>query len=95
MELEFLWDCSIQSILYLGSLALEVKMQLTEENKDHIDSLSYKQLLREWRFAPSGDPWFQGETGEYWGERLNELRDQPGGMERHVAASKAIGWGES
>ena len=65
-------------------------MTLTQENKLHIDALSYEQLLSRWRFAPAGDAWFQGETGKYWGERMNELRDQPGGQTRHVAASKAI-----
>ena len=70
-------------------------MQLTEENKKYIDSLTYEQLLSKWRFAPFGDEWFQEETGEYWGERMSELRNQEGGQERHVAASKAIGWGES
>ena len=67
-------------------------MQLTEENKKHIDSLSYSALLSQWRFATAGDPWFQGETGNYWGERMKELRAQPGGNDRHVMASKSIGW---
>lgn len=67
-------------------------MNLTDENKQHIDSLSYEDLLRHWRFAPSGNPWFQGETGQYWDKRMQELRDQPGGNGRHVSASKAIGW---
>lgn len=67
-------------------------MQLTDENKKHIDSLSLESLLSHWRFAPVGDPWFQGETGDYWGKRMRELRKQPGGNERHVAASKSLGW---
>lgn len=67
-------------------------MDLTPENKQRIDSLSYEHLLRRWRFAPVGDPWFQGETGEYWGKRMAEMRDEPGGHERHVAASKSIGF---
>ena len=62
-------------------------MKLTPENQKHIDSLSYKQLLSGWRFAPVGDAWFQGETGEYWGKRMAELRDQ----EDHVKASKELG----
>ena len=66
-------------------------MQLTPENKEHIDSLYYEDLLKHWRFAPVGDPWFQGETGEYWGKRMAELRTQ--GAD-HVGASKRIGWGE-
>ena len=49
-------------------------MKLTPD-KAYIDSLSYEQLLSKWRFAPIGDPWFQGETGDYWGKRMKELRD--------------------
>lgn len=65
-------------------------MDLTPENKAHIDSMSYEGLLSKWRFAPVGDVWFQGETGKYWGERMAEMRDKdPGGA---VAASKSIGW---
>lgn len=68
-------------------------MELTEENKAHIDNLSYIELLRKWRFAPVGDPWFQGETGKYWGKRMTTLRSVPGGDMMHTKASKAIGWG--
>lgn len=53
-------------------------MDLTEENKKEIDSLPYERLLIRWRFAPFGDPWFQGETGKYWESRMNELREQGG-----------------
>lgn len=67
-------------------------MKLTEENKAIIDEKSYIDLLSHWRFAPVGDPWFQGETGEYWKKRMKELRSQPGGQEIHVKASKALGW---
>lgn len=67
-------------------------MDLTEDNKKHIDSLGYEALLSKWRFAAVGDPWFQGETGDYWGKRMHELREQPGGNDRHVSASKSIGW---
>jgi hypothetical protein len=64
-------------------------MNLTDDNKAHIDALSYEQLLRQWRNSPSGDPWFQGETGKYWGDRMNTLRSE--GAD-HVGASKRIGW---
>jgi len=66
-------------------------MDLTRENKEHIDGLSYEQLLSKWRFAPVGDQWFQGETGDYWGNRMKELRNSDGN-DRHVQASKNIGW---
>ena len=65
-------------------------MNLTPENKATIDALSHYELLRRWRNSPGGDPWFQGETGDYWGKRMAELRDKdPGGA---VADSKSIGW---
>ena len=66
-------------------------MDLTPENKNKIDNISYESLLSRWRFAAVGDPWFQGETGKYWGERMAELRNQPGGNDHHVAASKRLG----
>lgn len=67
-------------------------MELTAENRLHIDSLSYEDLLRHWRLAPSGDPWFCGETGAYWAKRMSILRYEEGAD--HVAASKKIGWPE-
>ena len=70
----------------------EIKMELTKENKQYIDDKSYEGLLFAWRNAPSGSPWFQGATGTYWAERMAELRAQPEGNAKHVAASKSIGW---
>ena len=63
-------------------------MDLTPENKQHIDSLSYYALLEKWRFAPAGDAWFHGETGKYWGDRMTELRCRDRGAA--IAASKAL-----
>jgi hypothetical protein len=67
-------------------------MQLTPENKEAIDKKSYASLLSGWRFARIGDPWFQGETGDYWAKRMKEMRSVPGGDVMHTAASKAVGW---
>lgn len=64
-------------------------MKLTPENKAHIDALSLEELLRRWRFAPSGDEWFQGETGKYWSLVMFKKRDQDGVA--WTAASKKIG----
>ena len=64
-------------------------MKLTAENKKEIDGMSYESLLSQWRNSPSGNPWFEGETGEYWAKRMNELRETVD----HVAISKRIGWG--
>jgi len=68
-------------------------MELTKKNKKTIDDKSYEQLLSHWRFAPSGDLWFQGETGDYWAKRMKELKSRPGGQEKHVKDSKSLGWG--
>lgn len=65
-------------------------MDLTPENKATIDGHDITTLLRHWRFAKSGDPWFQGETGEYWSKRMAELRSQD--QAAYTSASKAIGW---
>ncbi len=65
-------------------------MELTPENKTHIDGLSYEELLRHNRYAPPGDPWFSGATGTYWIKRMAELRAADPGAA--VAASKRIGW---
>lgn len=65
-------------------------MDLTPEVKSRIDSMSYTELLSKWRFAPVGDPLFQGESGEYFASRLGAMRHEDEGG--HVAASKAIGW---
>jgi len=65
-------------------------MKLTPENKAQIDAHSYETLLCKWRFAPIGDPWFQDETGEYWGKRMVYMRDQTN--DNGVSASKRIGW---
>jgi len=64
-------------------------MKLTQENKASIDERSYESLLSHWRFAAAGDPWFEGETGQYWSTRMKELRDAGA---NHVGASKGIGW---
>ena len=66
-------------------------MQLTKENKQHIDGLSYEQLLSRWRFAPIGDRWFQGETGDYWGSVMNKKKEEIGQAEASNI-SKDIGW---
>jgi len=67
-------------------------MKLTPELKSQIDSMSYEQLLDRWRNAPSGDQMMRDESGVYWGERMKELRQEPGGQGRHIIASKLIGW---
>ena len=67
-------------------------MELTPEIKQRIDEMAYVDLLRRWRFAPAGDAMFQGEVGDYYARRMNELRGRLGGAAMHTAASKEIGW---
>jgi hypothetical protein len=66
-------------------------MDLTQERKAEINSKTIRQLLSQWRFAPVGDPWFQGETGAYWENRMCELRDKDN--DAYVSASKSLGLG--
>jgi len=64
-------------------------MDLTPDVKQRIDAMLYRDLLSRLRSAPAGDPIFHGESGRYFGKRLDELR--AAGAD-HVDASKAIGW---
>jgi hypothetical protein len=54
--------------------------------KKQIDAMSHQDLCRRWRFAPPGDPLFQGEVGEYYSAKLKEK----GGFTPEI--SKSIGW---
>lgn len=64
---------------------------ITTEQKEIIDSMSYSQLLRKWRFAPAGDEFFIGEVGDYYQKVMDEKR-QIIGVTAAVRASKEIGW---
>jgi hypothetical protein len=59
--------------------------------KSDIDAMSYESLLRLWRNAEVGSPYFQGEVGTYYRNRMTEKRVEVGDKE-HVRASKSIGW---
>jgi len=65
---------------------------LNDNMKKWIDEASYIDLLRKWRFARSGDPFFQGEIGDYYCQVMARKRKEVGD-EAHSRASKAIGWG--
>ena len=45
-----------------------------EEMKKEIDGMSYEVLLSQWRFAPPGSPWFQGEIGKYVEDITENIR---------------------
>ena len=61
------------------------------EMRQWIDNASYTELLRRWRFAPSGHEMFQGEVGKYYADVMVRRREEAG-AEAHTAASKQIGW---
>lgn len=61
-----------------------------EEMKQWIDDATLEQLLNKWRFAPVGEPMFQGDIGKYYAKVMTAKRSaDPAGW---VAASKRIGW---
>jgi len=62
-----------------------------EEMMDWIDNATLEQLMCEWRFAPVGDPLFQGEVGKHYKEVMRRKKDEVG-HDQHVATSKNIGW---
>jgi hypothetical protein len=64
---------------------------MNEKMKAWIDNATYQQLLGHWRFAPSGDPFFQGEIGDYYVKKMAERRAEVG-HDAHVTASKTLGW---
>lgn len=61
------------------------------EDKVWMDNASYAELLRRWRFAPAGDPIFQGDTGEYYQKVMSEKKNALS-HEEQVQTSKNLGW---
>ena len=62
-----------------------------QEMKKWIDNASYEELLRKWRFAPTGSLFFQGEVAKHYDVVMARKRAEVGDAE-HVRASKSIGW---
>lgn len=65
-------------------------MILSPDAKKWIDNASLHELLKRWRFAPTGDPLFQGETGEYYKMVMFRKRDED--VDEFARISKRIGW---
>lgn len=59
--------------------------------KKWIDDATYEQLLEKWRFAPTGDPFFNGEIGKYFCHVMYEKKERLSTQDR-TDASKTIGW---
>ena len=64
---------------------------MEERIKQQIDEMDYESMLRLWRNATVGHPMLQGETGDYYAEKMKQKRKEVGNAE-HVRASKSIGW---
>lgn len=64
---------------------------MTPEIKAWIDNATYESLLRRWRFAPVGDPVFQGDVGQYYTKAMKRKRDELD-PDDQVAVSKFVGW---
>lgn len=65
-------------------------MILTAELKAQIDGMDYWSMLKKWRFTPSGDSMFEGESGTYYKQVMLEKKDAD--PEGAVQDSKDIGW---
>jgi len=61
----------------------------TSQMMKWIDDASYENLLRKWRFTPSGSPYFEGEVGEYYIKIMTEKKEA---HPNSVQVSKDIGW---
>ena len=61
---------------------------MTETTKNFIDGLTYKEMLKLWRFSPTGFALFQGETGEYFSKVMKEKKEKVNA----AAISKEVGW---
>lgn len=56
-----------------------------------IDRASYADLLRKWRFAPEGDPFFLGAVGDHYVQVLAQRRAEVGPLTA-AETSKRLGW---
>ena len=59
---------------------------MTPEQKKTIDEMSQYYMCSKWRFAKSGDPLLQGDTGDYFAKVMKEK----GGLTPEI--SKDLGW---
>jgi len=59
---------------------------MTPKQKQTIDGMTQEELCRIWRFASSDDPLLQGDTGDYFSQRLKEK----GGFTPEI--SKKLNW---
>jgi len=67
------------------------KEVIDPKTKAKIDAMSYESMLRLNRYAPVGEPLFQGVTGTYFFNNMAEKREEIGSS-ACVQASKNVGW---
>lgn len=56
-----------------------------------IDTATLEDLLRRWRFAAAGSPWFIGTIGQHYTDTMARRRTEAGPA-AWTAASKTVGW---
>lgn len=64
---------------------------IADDTRKLIDDMSYEQMLRLYRFEPSGSPWFTGEVGDYFHLMMLEKKNALSNEEQ-VEISKRVGW---
>lgn len=65
-------------------------LKLDEKTKNFINSLTYEELLEQYKIAPKTDPWFQGEIGNYWKKRIKQLKPSNTIEEKNTLIFKAV-----
>lgn len=71
---------------------VELGYEMTEEEMMlWLDTATYPQLLRRWRFESLGSNWFQGEVGSYFVAVMSEKK-QALTVEDQVKISREIGF---
>lgn len=84
-----LFEVAIKGQVYILSSKEIEGIKKGEQMKEWIDRATYKELLTKWRFAQAGDPFFVGELGNYYAEKMKQKREEVG-SEEHVKVSKEI-----
>ena len=64
---------------------------LNEATKKLIDDMPIREMLVKNRFSSISDPFFSGETGDYFLKVMSEKRKEIGDA-AWTALSKSVGW---
>ncbi len=67
--------------------------QTVKEMADWIDSASYEELLKKWRFSEIGDPYFTNtDVGKYFEYVMFDKKSSLS-QDEQSSISKRVGWG--